>query len=183
MGVGLRPSDAGWGRGRQPVVNVSWADASALAAALSRLTSERYRLPSESEWEYACRAGSRGPFCFREPISPQLANYDASQAFDGGAAGRSRGRTVEVGTFPPNAYGLFDMHGNVREWVQDAWHDDYHGAPGDGLAWSTGHSAMHVVRGGGWLDPPWLLRSTARGRGAKSDRANFIGFRLARDLG
>ncbi|MEM7662186.1 MAG: SUMF1/EgtB/PvdO family nonheme iron enzyme [Pseudomonadota bacterium] len=177
-----RPADNGWGREDRPVINVSWNDAVAFCDALSDQTGERYRLLSEAEWEYACRSGSKGPFGFMDPVGPDAANYDCSQSFDGGPVGEPLRKTSPVGNFPSNGYGLHDMHGNVREWVADTWHDDYIGAPDDGLPWSAGHSAMHVVRGGSWLDAPWLMRSSARGRGAQGDRAPFIGFRVARDI-
>lgn len=170
--VDRQPQDSGWGRGRRPVIDVSWDDAQSLVAALSETTGEHYRLPSEAEWEYACRAGTSGPFAFDEGIGPDTANF-------GGCEPES---TTEVGRFPSNRFGLYDLHGNVREWVQDLWHNDYAGAPNDGLAWSSGHGAMYVMRGGSWLDAAWFLRSAARGRGGASDRTNFVGFRVARDV-
>ena len=171
--VDYSPADEGWGRGRRPAVNVSWTDTQTFLEALSELTGENYRLPSEAEWEYACRAGSSESFAFTRGIDATTANF----------AGSEPESTVAVGRFPSNKFGLFDMHGNVREWVQDLWHNDYVGAPTDGLPWTSGHGAMHVVRGGSWLDSAWFLRSSARGRGGSHDRTNFIGFRVARDVG
>ncbi|MEM8815475.1 MAG: SUMF1/EgtB/PvdO family nonheme iron enzyme [Pseudomonadota bacterium] len=170
--VGYSPADGGWGRGTRPAINVSWEDTQPFLGALAELTGEKYRLPSEAEWEYACRAGSAGPFAFDQGIDPASANFAASQPES----------TTAVGLFPSNKFGLFDMHGNVREWVEDLWHNDYAGAPADGLPWTSGHGAMHVVRGGSWLDSAWFLRSAARGRGGSHDRTNFIGFRVARDV-
>jgi formylglycine-generating enzyme required for sulfatase activity len=167
-GVAHQPNDEGWGRGRTPVVNVSWNDVQSYVRWLSSRSRERYRLPSEAEWEYACRAGSASAFAF-----------DAAP--DGRAVFAAR-RPAEVGSFPANGFGLYDMHGNVREWVEDAWHDNYVDAPLDAIAWTSGHSAMRVVRGGGWLDEAWFLRSASRGRAGAPDRCNFIGFRVARDI-
>lgn len=177
------PADQGWGRGELPVINVSWRDANAYAAALCEMTGETYRLPSEAEWEYACRAGSSGPFSFAEPVSAALANYDSSQPYDGGSAAPGPGRTCAVGTYPANGFGLYDMHGNVREWTADRWHDTYADAPGSGLARTDGHSPMRVMRGGSWIDGPWFVRSAARGRGDENDRLAFVGFRVAREIG
>ncbi len=170
------PSDSGWGRGNYPVIDISWIDTQAFVARLSELGGASYRLPSESEWEYACRAGSTGQFSIGDSMNTKLANYN------GGSDADSIGCTTAVGSYPANAFGLHDTHGNVREWVQDLWHDDYTGAPADGLPWTSGHGGMHVLRGGSWLDAAWFLRSAARGRGGESDRTNFIGFRVARDI-
>lgn len=170
------PSDGGWGRGSRPVSDIAWTDAQAFVAGLSELGGVPYRLPTESEWEYACRAGSTGQFSVGQSMDTKLANYN------GGSGADSIGRTTEVGAYPANSFGLHDTHGNVREWVQDLWHDDYASAPADGLAWTSGHGGMRVLRGGSWLDAAWFLRSAARGRGGESDRTNFIGFRVARDI-
>lgn len=168
-GVRHRPADERWGRGQRPVINISWNDAQEFVHWLRERTGERYRLPSEAEWEYACRAGASGAYSFAGAIEPRRANY-GSQA------------TAPVGWCAPNAFGLYDMHGNVREWVEDLWHDNYAGAPADALAWTTGHSALRVVRGGSWRDEGWFLRSASRGRAAATERCNFIGMRVARDI-
>jgi formylglycine-generating enzyme required for sulfatase activity len=168
-GVRHDPKDEGWGRGARPVIHVSWNDAGEFAAWLSARTGERYRLPSEAEWEYACRAGAEGAYSFAGAIEPRRANYAAKS-------------TQPVGGYEPNRFGLYDMHGNVREWVEDLWHDTYADAPTDALPWLNSHSPMRVVRGGGWLDPDWFLRSASRGRAGAGDRCNFIGLRVARDI-
>ena len=168
-GVRQSPRDAGFGRGQVPVVNVNFADAREYVSWASAKSAERYRLLSEAEWEYVCRAGSETDFGFQGELTREAANFGSNGA-------------VEVGGYPANAFGLYDMHGNVREWVEDLWHDNYSGAPADAIAWTSGHSAMRVVRGGAWLDGPTMLRSASRGRADASERCNFIGFRVARDI-
>ncbi|HSM05617.1 MAG TPA: SUMF1/EgtB/PvdO family nonheme iron enzyme, partial [Longimicrobiales bacterium] len=157
-GIDHAPPDEGWGRGTRPVIHVSWLDATAYATALGAALGAPYRLPSEAEWEYACRAGSTGSYAFEDGMDGGKARYRSG----GGEAG-----TVEVGSYPANRFGLHDFHGNVREWVQDLWHDDYIGSPSDGLPWTSGHGSMRVVRGGSWLDAEWFLRAAARGRGGE----------------
>lgn len=168
-GVSHRPGDGGFGRGRLPVVNVSWSDANDFLHKLSSVTAESYRLPSEAEWEYACRAGSSAPYSFSEACSPAVATFGAK-------------RPTPVGSFAANRFGLQDMHGNVREWVADLWHDNYADAPGDAIAWSAGHGAMRVTRGGGWPDAAKFLRCANRGRASAAERCAFIGFRVAREI-
>ncbi len=119
----------------RPVEQVSWLDAVEFCARLSQHTGREYRLPSEAEWEYACRAGTSTPFHFGETITSELVNYDGDNPYAGAPKGVSRGETTPVGSFPPNAFGLYDMHGNVWEWCADDWHDNYWGAPTDGSAW------------------------------------------------
>jgi len=155
-----------------PVVNVSWSDAHAYCAWLGG----SYRLPSEAEWEYACRAGSTGPFASGSEITPHEANYYYSES--GERVGRGR-RTV-CGEFPANAFGLCDLHGNVCEWVEDVWHADYHGAPDDGSAWiSAGDPARRVIRGGAWDYLPRLLRSAWRDALGIARQRDNVGFRVA----
>ncbi len=120
---------------QNPVEQVSWNDAQAFCQKLSQITGKTYRLPTEAEWEYACRAGTTTPFYFGETITGELANYRASETYAGEAKGEYREETTPVGQFPPNAFGLYDMHGNVWEWCADTWHDNYDGAPTDGSAW------------------------------------------------
>lgn len=177
------PGDAGWGRGRRPVVNVSWEDARAYAAWLGERTGAAYRLPSEAEWEYACRAGTTTPYHFGPTISTDQANYDGNHTYGSGVKGVFRDRTVPVASFPANAFGLHDMHGNVWEWCEDVWHDDYQGAPGDGTAWlEGGHSGRRVLRGGSWNGYPMTLRSASRVGDEPTGQDFDAGFRVARTL-
>ena len=153
-----QPFDATWGRGRRPVINVSWYEAKAYAAWLSEQTNKRYRLPSESEWEYAARAGTETAYSWGDEIGVNLAN-----SRDSGSKW-SKKQTSPVGSFAPNYFGLYDMHGNVWEWVEDCWHDNYEGVPSDGSAWtSDDDSDERVVRGGSWLYGPRYMRSAYRG--------------------
>lgn len=163
-----RPSDQGWGRGRRPVIDVSWSDAKQYVDWLSGRTGRRYRLLSEAEWEYAARAGTTTRYAFGHAITKALANFQAD-------------RTVLVGSFVPNAWGLFDMHGNVWEWVEDCWHDTYFGAPTDGSAWvnECREAQRRVVRGGSWFTLPQTVRSADRGE-ATVGRTRDFGFRVAR---
>jgi formylglycine-generating enzyme required for sulfatase activity len=157
---------------RQPVVCVSWNEAHAFCTQLSAKSGRAYRLPSEAEWEYACRAGTTTPFWFGTTLTPDVANFEA--------AGRSV--TVPVGSLgAANAFGLFDMHGNVWEWCQDVWNSDYEGAPADGSPWKTGaDSRTRLLRGGAWSSPDRFCRSAARTfAGEPTVRSSKIGFRVA----
>ena len=171
-----RPDDRGWGRGRMPVIDVSWHDAKAYAAWLSAQTGKRYRLPSESEWEYAARAGTETAYSWGNEIGVNLANGRHS------GSKRSGRKTCPVGNFAPNAFGLYDMHGKVWEWVEDGWHGNYEGAPSDGSAWTSSDSTWRVLRGGSWYSYPRSLRSANRYRGTPSNRNYRCGFRLVQDL-
>jgi formylglycine-generating enzyme required for sulfatase activity len=158
---------------RQPVVRVSWNEADAFCMQLSTRTGRTYRLPSEAEWEYACRAGTTTPFAFGATISPALANYDAESR---------HAVTVPVGSLGvANAFGLFDMHGNVWEWCHDRWNGNYDGAPADGSAWTTGDDERtRVLRGGAWASSAGFCRSAARSfAGEPTVRSGKIGFRVA----
>ena len=180
-----KPKDRGWGRGKRPVINVSWKDARAYAIWLSKQTGETYRLPTEAEWEYSARAGTMTPFNTGECISTAQANYNGNYGYTGCGpkTGVYHNMTVEVGLFPVNAFGLHDMHGNVWELVEDCWHGNYLGAPFNGNAWQESGNCSHkVIRGGGWDNGPGRLRSANRDW-LKSDGANgVLGFRLARTL-
>jgi formylglycine-generating enzyme required for sulfatase activity len=129
---------------------------------LSRKTGKTYRLLTEAEWEYAARAGTTTPFSTGRTITPEQANFDGNYTYGGSAKGLYRQKTVDVGTFPPSAFGLYDMHGNVWEWVQDCWNASYQGAPSDGSGWMTGDCGSRVLRGGSWLSFPQNLRSAFR---------------------
>jgi formylglycine-generating enzyme required for sulfatase activity len=169
------PSDQGWGKGRRPVINVSWHDAKEYVKWLSDKTGRHYRLLSEAEWEYAARAGTTTRYAFGGTISKSQAQFP-----EGGAG--SAGETAEVGSFPANRFGLHDMHGNVLEWVEDNWHPDDQGAPLDGSVWRGGDVSLRVCRGGAWVDNPDFLRSARRVIGLPDDRLSNVGFRLARTL-
>ena len=167
-------ADRGWGLGRRPVINVSWTDAVAYAEWLSDQTGERYRLPSEAEWEYAARAGSATKYSWGNQKGRNRANCN-------GCGSRWDGeKTAPVGSFSPNAWGLHDMHGNVSEWVQDCWNDSYQGAPTDGSAWESGNCfESRVNRGGSWFYHPIFLRAAIRFRYTSG---SYLGFRVARTL-
>ncbi len=162
-----------------PVVNVSWDDAAAYCDALAARTGKPFRLPTEAEWEYACRAGSRMAFATGAELSTEQANYLYSEA--GEKIGR--GRRTAIGEFPANAFGLYDLHGNVCEWVADVWHPDYRYAPADGSAWiDGGEFDVRVIRGGGWDYLPRLLRSAWRDYLTRSTYRDNLGFRVAYTL-
>ncbi len=174
-----RPSDRGWGRSGRPVINVFWEDTAAYVAWLSRETGEEYRLPSESEWEYAARAGTTTRYSWGQDIGRNRANCRRC---------RSRwdnDRTAPTGSFAANGWGLHDMHGNVAEWVADCWHENYARAPRDGSVWTSGGDcSRRVLRGGTWVDSPASLRSAVRFRSPRGGPRilDFIGFRVARTL-
>jgi formylglycine-generating enzyme required for sulfatase activity len=165
-----------------PVERVSWLDAEEFCLRLSEATGRTYRLPSEAEWEYACRAGTRTPFYFGETITGKLANYDSDYNYLQESKIKSRGQTSPVGEYPPNGFGLYDMHGNVWEWCLDHWHDKYDGAPNDGSSWLTDNdNASCVLRGGSWDLNPWWCRSAFRYYGTPGFRFNVMGFRVVCD--
>lgn len=165
-----------------PVVCVSWSDAHAYAGWLSRKSGHQYRLPSEAEWEYAARAGSTGPRSWRESNSRSFANYGSDQCCSAYAAGRDRWLfTSPVGSFPPNAFGLYDMLGNVWQRTEDCGHENFSGAPVDGSAWTKGGDcATRIVRGGAWFSPLSELRLASRAADPADFRKNDIGFRVVR---
>ena len=159
---GYRPSDRGWGRGNRPVINVFWEDAQSYVRWLSAKTGHQYSLLSESEWEYVARAGTTTPFYFGSTISTDQANYNGNDTYGTGRKGMYREKTLPVGSFKENAWGVYDMHGNVEEWVQDCYNDSYVGAPTDGSAWELGNCVRRVLRGGGWSSLPSNVRSAHR---------------------
>ena len=178
-----RPSDQGWGRGGLPVINVDWTNAQAYVAWLSAKTGKEYRLLSEAEREYATRAGTVTPYWWGSRISPEQANYDGNYIYPGGGAkGEYREKTLPVKSFQPNPWGLYQAHGNLWEWTEDCWHDNYYGAPSDGSAWTSGDCRRRVLRGGSWYIGPRALRSACRDFGRSWIKSRFRGFRVARTL-
>ncbi len=163
-----------------PVERVNWYQATEFCKRLSRETKREYRLPSEAEWEYACRAGTTTPFYFGETITGELANYDASNTYAEEAKGEYRKQTTPVGQFPPNAFGLYDMHGNVWEWCADTFQGNYDGAPTDGSVWTeNGNNNHSSLRGGSWCFNPFLCRSAFRFNfSRRDDNYYFFGFRV-----
>jgi formylglycine-generating enzyme required for sulfatase activity len=171
-----RARDAGWGRGTQPVIYVSWDDAQAYVEWFSRMTGKTYRLLTEAEWEYAARAGSTTAYFWGEEIGKGNANCSAC-----GSQWDNR-QTSPVGSFRPNAFGLYDMAGNVQQWVQDCYHDNYNGAPTDGSEWTARDCEFRVARGGSWGRNPIYLRSASRVRDTPVGWNNSVGFRVGRTL-
>jgi formylglycine-generating enzyme required for sulfatase activity len=166
-----------------PVVRISWDDARAYAAWLKKITGRPYRLLAEAEWEYAARAGTPTPFWWGASITPEQANYDGNYVYEGGGSkGEYRQGTVPAGSFDPNPWGLYNVHGNVWEWCEDTWHDNYDGAPIDGSAWISKEKegSGRVVRGGSWDGDPRSLRSAQRNW--DTDENLDGGCRLARTL-
>jgi eukaryotic-like serine/threonine-protein kinase len=163
-----------------PVDNVSWEEANRFCQRLAKKTSRNYRLPSEAEWEYACRAGTSTAFHTGETISTEVANYNGEFIYCSGPRGVYRHTTTEGGSFPPNAFGVYDMHGNLWEWCADGWHENYVNAPSNGQAWQPGHNERgRVLRGGCWHDIPDVCRSAARMRYEANEGDEFVGFRVA----
>jgi formylglycine-generating enzyme required for sulfatase activity len=164
-----------------PVEEVSWEEAVEFCVRLTRLTGRQYRLPSEAEWEYACRAGTTTQFSFGNTITPELVNYNADYPYGLASEGVYRRKTTPVGSFGvANGFGLYDMHGNVEEWCLDAWHENYNGAPSDGSAWELNeHSGYRVVRGGSWLHLAAYCRAAFRQEcWQQGNRSYFRGFRI-----
>ncbi len=178
------PDDRGWGRGNRPVINVSWDNAKAYVKWLSKKTGKEYRLLSEAEREYAARAGTQTPFWWGSSITPDQANYagDAEPYQGGGQKGEDRQKTLPVKSFQPNPWGLYQVHGNVGEWVEDCWNESYNGAPTDGSARTTGDCSQRVTRNCSWSNSPALLRAALRYRAGTAFRNSSVGFRVARTL-
>jgi formylglycine-generating enzyme required for sulfatase activity len=166
-----------WRRGPMPVINVSWVDAKKYAAWLVKLTGRPYRLLSEAEWEYGARAGAKTRYSWGDEPGAGNANCD------GCGSQWDLKQSAPAGSFKPNAFGLYDMHGNVWEWVEDRWHENYVGAPTDGSAWlQGGEPVFRVVRGGSWRNESEQLRAAVRERRNINVRFDTLGFRVARTL-
>jgi formylglycine-generating enzyme required for sulfatase activity/uncharacterized caspase-like protein len=160
----LKPDPSHFKGADRPVESITWDEAVEFCDRLSAHTKRDYRLPSEAEWEYACRAGTTTPFHFGKTIDASIANYDATKTYGKGRKGTYRTQTTSVGSFPANAWGLFDCHGNVWEWCSDLWHDSYTNAPTDESPWlKDGNAEYKIVRGGSWIGNPVLCRSAGRG--------------------
>lgn len=182
-----------WGGGKQPVVSMSWDDTQEYVSWLSEKTGKKYRLPTEAEWEYAARAGTKTPFSTGECLHTDQANYKGDFEWEDGncpATDKNRKQPLEVGSFAANSFGLFDMHGNLQELVQDCYHKNYEGAPSDGSAWETdcfkkSGSVSRVMRGGGWIFIQENARSARRNWLGQAHQPQFthgLGFRVARSL-
>ncbi|MEM8809385.1 MAG: formylglycine-generating enzyme family protein [Cyanobacteria bacterium P01_G01_bin.38] len=175
----LNPAPSNFQGGSRPVESVSWLDAMEFCDRISQHTGRRYQLPSEAQWEYACRAGTETPFNTGETITSQLADYMASATYKAETVGDYRQSTVPVGSFSPNAFGLHDMHGNVWEWCADSWHRNYRGAPTNGQPRVTvSAQRSRTIRGGGWLDTPNKIRSASRSGYTETALNRTIGFRV-----
>ena len=170
--------------GRRPVERVTWYDATEFCQNLSKKTGKNYRLPSESQWEYACRAGTITAFYFGRTITSKLVNYNGNFSYGNAPKGEYRKQTTDVGSFPPNAFGLYDMHGNVWEWCADEWHSRYNDAPTDGSVWLDGNKNRSPLRGGSWAINPHNCRSATRNDIYRSDNhSDSFGFRVVSDGG
>lgn len=166
---------------KRPAEQVSWEDATSFCQKLSLLTETFYRLPTEAEWEYACRANTVTPFHFGVTITPELANYNSNYYYANAFKGPYREQTTEIGCFSPNLFGLHDMHGNVWEWCEDVWFENYKDAPSQTTAKIRGDEPLQrIVRGGSWYDGPLWLRSATRFKYSPASRYYVIGFRICR---
>ncbi len=181
----LNPNPSHFKGDQRPVEQVSWEDAMEFCRRLSQRTGRRYTLPSEAQWEYACRAGTTTPFHFGSTISTKLANYNGNEVYGDGAKGDFRQQTTDVASFPANPWGLHDVHGNVLEWCADHRYPNYEGAPEDGRAWidedakeNKNETNSRLLRGGSWSYHSWLCRSASRDFPLPDDRGDFIGFRV-----
>jgi formylglycine-generating enzyme required for sulfatase activity len=174
--MGNNPS--GFSGAERPVEKVSWNDAVDFCEKLRQKTGREYRLPSEAEWEYACRAGTTTPFHFGETITTDLANYNGNYTYASEPKRKYLQETTDVGSFPPNAFGLYDMHGNVWEWCQDDWHDNYSNAPKDGSVWTSQSGITKLLRGGSWTYTPANCRSASRYHSNLGSYNLSFGFRV-----
>jgi formylglycine-generating enzyme required for sulfatase activity/MinD-like ATPase involved in chromosome partitioning or flagellar assembly len=177
----LKPDPSRFKGANRPVERVSWLDALEFCRRLNQRTGQRYGLPSEAQWEYACRAGSTTPFHFGATLTQELANYDGSEVYGNGPKGAYRDHTIDVASFPANGWGLHDMHGNVWELCEDHWHDSYIFAPGDDRPWlipAAADNEPRLLRGGSWFDVPGGCRSACRYRFGPDDASDHVGFRV-----
>jgi formylglycine-generating enzyme required for sulfatase activity len=170
-----KPDDHGWGRDDRPAINISWDDAKLFVAWLSQKAGQRYRLPSEAEWEYAARAGTKTPFWWGKDVGAGRAQCD-------NCGSPTTKQTVVTGSYRPNGFGLYDTAGNAAEWVEDCWNDNYRSAPKDATAWTTGDCRLRVLRGGNFLSKAPEVRSASRFRYDVDVRYYANGFRVVRDL-
>ncbi|GAA6618621.1 formylglycine-generating enzyme family protein [Scytonema sp. NUACC26] len=182
--IELNPDPSNFKGDNLPVEHITWFEAIEFCERLQLQTGKPYRLPSEAEWEYACRAGTKTPFYFGETISPQVASYDGSQQYRSSSKGRSSKQTSKVGSHrAANAFGLDEMHGNVWEWCADHWYDDYKNAPKDGSVRITNHRfSPRVIRGGSWTNAPYMCRSAYRNGIPPENKVLTIGLRVAVSL-
>ncbi|CAK0768858.1 formylglycine-generating enzyme [Azospirillaceae bacterium] len=176
------PDDAGWGRGKHPVINVSWRDAQEYIQWINRKTKQTYRLLSESEWEYVARAGTSTHFNVGTRITTDQANFDGTYVFNGSSKGKYRHQSMPVGSFSPNIFGLYDMHGNVREWVEDCYNKTYQNTPTDSKPYIEASCEQQSIRSGSWNYEPFAIRSSARFKNTPTFRIDDIGFRVARSI-
>lgn len=180
---GYLPKDSDWGKGRRPAINISWNDAQQYIKWLNRVTGLRYRLPTEAEWEYVARGGTKAPFSTGPRISSSQANFNGEHPYGEGAKkGPYRRKTLPVGSFKPNAYGVYDIHGNVYEWVEDCWSPNHTGAPSDGRVRKDGDCKFRIMRGGSWVTHAYQMRASKRLRYTTDYRYDDYGFRIARTL-
>ena len=178
ISIDLNPDPSRFKGANRPIEQVSWDDAIEFCARLSNKTGKTYRLPSEAEWEYACRAGTTTPFYFGETITTNLVNYNGNYTYNFGSIGEFREQTTDVGKFPPNPFGVFDMHGNIWEWCQDTWHENYYNeAPTDASPWIS-ESKERLLRGGSWNSNPWICRSAFRAKWVRVELNYRLGFRV-----
>lgn len=180
--AGHKPDDKGWGRGKRPVINVSYNDAKNFVKWLNGKTGQNYRLLSEAEWEYVARAGQDGPFGNGYDMSAQYANFDGKAPYGSGAKGPYLRKTQPVGQYEPNAFGVYDMHGNVYEWVEDCWNPNHSGSIGDGSPRTDGDCKFRVMKGGSWVTHGYQTRAAARIRYVMDYRYDDYGIRIARTL-
>jgi formylglycine-generating enzyme required for sulfatase activity len=166
-----------------PVERISWDEAQNFCQRLAQKTGRNYHLPSETQWEYACRAGTTTPFSFGETLTSDIANFNGEHIFRREPGGIYFHSTSEGGKFPPNAFGLYDMHGNLWEWCVDNWLEDYSSSPRDDTAYQNHNNPSRVARGGSWHEPARLCRSAARIQFLQSEAEEFIGFRVVCDIG